>query len=1040
MSYEILSSNKNLNSKTSLKLEWIFGIRKDIWPNIFVLDMETIVYPASHYIVIYNHTKRLPLNQQQTFIQGTQFSKGFTNIAIWNISSSKKYIVVAEDHSDGAIINTYLIQPNLGIHNYPNKVVSFAVQDMKLKLNKVYHMTFSNRDKGNYYFAATVQLEEPFLIVWKWDIIDDSKEKESHIYPLDIPSDYLNNYNSNNHSEKFFNISFSIFKNENFCLVSNSYFQYYNITEKKPVVLYTFNEEISEIVNYCWLVDGDFCITTKDQIIVISLLEFKILYEFDNTNESIPRQVINQIHSNENFIVAFGNSKLLRIYNKVDGSYENVFETIVDLDSKENKESKDLLYDFHCHAFSHYENSALSSIDKDQEDDVFKLNQYETYTYFVTTTNNDLIKLTIKLSLSNRTYSITTQYVISSFHYDSIEGMDICTSKPYVITVGKDKTLRLWNYLDRTMMQSKYYDEEMFSVAYHPSGMHALLSFAEKIRPINIYYDEISYMTQTGIQAKKAKDIKFSKGGQFFSFDSQLKIEVWDFLNMHLINNAQQAVRSKINSISFRQEDDAILICCIDSIYEWKIGDLPQRHQQLKSNNFNTAWYIPNTKNEVIAAIDDGTLKKINELSNPIGIENKFDYNFSNLFVFKFSKFLLGSVTTADFSEISNFNKENINVNPITNNMINNSNSQNNIFNSQKIHNPLHVTRETHNTTCLKLFHDINYLAQNNSNESLIPAHYGETTRVKVNYDENVVFTSGKDGCLNIYSITDLATEFEEARINIITDKAAEKFTSVVLIKKSKLKDLEMDKLNQPEKLEELLKNKRTHNIEKKESLQKKLDSIKNKIAATKRAAQDDLINKKSELEKKVEDSSKNLNELNSRLINEYERCKNDFQIQLTEMQRKVEVRREQLRKDKENFKKKMGDYKRRHHEEIESINYDKNQEVQALEKHEKELDEEICLLKEKMKFDVNATNWLNSKVLTNIDENINELKRGIENLKNYHKQQENKLKEKKEKQNQDLDVLEKEITQIKEQKTYQIKRKDQLLDQKKVSLLKTLI
>lgn len=1044
MSLDLLASNKNnYNKKATLKLEWIFGIKKDIWPNVFILDLETIVYPASHHIVIYNHTKRLPLNQQQTFIQGSQFSKGFTNIAIWNLN--KKYIVAAEDHQEGCIINAYLISSNFGIHNYPTKIIPFAVQDMKLRINKVYHMAFSQREKGNTYFASTVLLESPCLIIWKWDINDDNKEKESNIYPLNIPSEAEHNnlhYNSSNQVVKFFQISFSIFKNENFCLVSNNFIQYYHITEKMPVVVKSYSEFRSEILNYCWMIDGEFCVTTYDQILIFSVLNMEVVFEIDNFNENIPRQIVNQIHSNDNFFVCFGNNKLLKIFNKTEHGYKLEFENIVDLDSKENKENKDFNYDFQCVVFSNYENSVHSAnnaqLNNEEDSTQNKLSQYETYTYFATTTNNDLIKLSVKLSLSNGTYSINTQYVISSFHHDSIEGMDICISKPYVVTVSKDKSLRLWNYLDRTMMQCKYYDEEMYSIAYHPSGMHALVSFAEKIRPLNIYYDDITFMTQTGIQAKKAKDVKFSSGGQFFAFDSQLKIEIWDFLNMHLLNNGQQTSRSKINSISFKMDDEALLICCNDALYEWKIGDLPQRHQQLKTNNFNNAWYIPNTKNEVIASIDDGTLKKISELSNTVGIESKFDYNFSNLFVFKFSRYLLGAVVNSDnINPLSN-TKENqgfmYNIGGNQNTGVNKSiNSQVSVHANLKLINPLTIEREYSTTTCLKLFHDINYLSSSNSNEPLIPAHSGDTTRIRVNYDENLVFSSGKDGCLNIYSITDAGNEFDEARVSMITDRAAEKYTSVVLIKKSKLKDLEMDKINQPEKLEELLKNKRTHNIERRETLQKRLDTIKNKIASTKRAAQDDLINKKSELEKKIEDSSKNLSELNSRLINEYERCKNDFQIQLTEMQRKVEVRREQLRKDKENFKKKMADFKRRHYEDIETITVEKEKEVLALEKHQKELDEEISILKEKMKVDVNATIWLNNKIIANIEDNISELKRGIENLKNYHKQQENKLKEKKEKQNQDLDVLEKEITQIKEQKQYQMRRREQLIDQKKV-------
>ena len=83
--------------------------------------------------------------------------------------------------------------------------------------------------------------------------------------------------------------------------------------------------------------------------------------------------------------------------------------------------------------------------------------------------------------------------------------------------------------------------------------------------------------------------------------------------------------------------------------------------------------------------------------------------------------------------------------------------------------------------------------------------------------------------------------------------------------------------------------------------------------------------------------------------------------------------------------------------------------ELSSPDADQDELFEHLKIVVDKNQGPLRIDKFLNNRV-QNIDENINELKRGIENLKNYHKQQENKLKEKKEKQNQDLDVLEKEI------------------------------
>ena len=53
-------------------------------------------------------------------------------------------------------------------------------------------------------------------------------------------------------------------------------------------------------------------------------------------------------------------------------------------------------------------------------------------------------------------------------------------------------------------------------------------------------------------------------------------------------------------------------------------------------------------------------------------------------------------------------------------------------------------------TTVLRVFPDI---VNSTNNYIDIPAHQGETVRVRFNLEENKIFTCGEDGCINIYSI-----------------------------------------------------------------------------------------------------------------------------------------------------------------------------------------------------------------------------------------------------------------------------------------------
>lgn len=51
-----------------------------------------------------------------------------------------------------------------------------------------------------------------------------------------------------------------------------------------------------------------------------------------------------------------------------------------------------------------------------------------------------------------------------------------------VATVCMDKSLRLWNFQDKSSELVKFFDEAPLSVSIHPSGLYLLLAFGERVR------------------------------------------------------------------------------------------------------------------------------------------------------------------------------------------------------------------------------------------------------------------------------------------------------------------------------------------------------------------------------------------------------------------------------------------------------------------------------------------------------------------------------------------------------------------------------
>lgn len=61
-------------------------------------------------------------------------------------------------------------------------------------------------------------------------------------------------------------------------------------------------------------------------------------------------------------------------------------------------------------------------------------------------------------------------------HAATVTGMDVAVRKPWMVTCSVDKTVRVWNFLDRSIELSKTFREEAYSVAIHPAGLMVLVS------------------------------------------------------------------------------------------------------------------------------------------------------------------------------------------------------------------------------------------------------------------------------------------------------------------------------------------------------------------------------------------------------------------------------------------------------------------------------------------------------------------------------------------------------------------------------------
>jgi hypothetical protein len=71
------------------------------------------------------------------------------------------------------------------------------------------------------------------------------------------------------------------------------------------------------------------------------------------------------------------------------------------------------------------------------------------------------------------------------------------------------------------------FQEEPYSIAFHPSGFHIIVGFADKLRLMNVFQGIIKPYKELPIKA--CREIRFSHGGHMFAATNGHIIQVFNF-------------------------------------------------------------------------------------------------------------------------------------------------------------------------------------------------------------------------------------------------------------------------------------------------------------------------------------------------------------------------------------------------------------------------------------------------------------------------------------------------------------------------------
>lgn len=106
-------------------------------------------------------------------------------------------------------------------------------------------------------------------------------------------------------------------------------------------------------------------------------------------------------------------------------------------------------------------------------------------------------------------------------------GLSVSDWKPIFMTCGKiDRTVKLWDYMRRTLLLSQCYDEDVHDVSLHPTGSYAIVAFKDRVM-FNVIYDSVALKPRQEFAAANCHLVRFSLSGHMFAVVNDLIIDIY---------------------------------------------------------------------------------------------------------------------------------------------------------------------------------------------------------------------------------------------------------------------------------------------------------------------------------------------------------------------------------------------------------------------------------------------------------------------------------------------------------------------------------
>nr|XP_046236343.1 cilia- and flagella-associated protein 57 isoform X2 [Scatophagus argus] len=548
---------------------FIFGLRTGVSNNLCFFDEQTVVFPSGNNCVCYNTVQRC-----QRFIPGSEKSQGMRALAI---SANCRYLAVSEC-GEKATITVFDLQ-----HEQGRKRKVLTAGDTSVL--EFVCMAFSPDSK---YLIGQSGAPEWTLIFWLW---------EKHKVLATVKTS-----NSNNPVTK---VSFNPYNNMQLCVSGTGVFKLFRYSEGALKQSSFPKVESINFLCHTWMTeDRVIAGTDTGRLLVfesgelrreISMaskadrqVEMKKFKHADvDESQSAPR-ITALLSYSKGFACSLGSGTVCFFEKREEDTFRRSREIRIPMDQYDNE-----LAPAQC-----------------QEIDTMCISPSEE-TLAISTDRGQLYSFSLSSVEMNKEEPAHFEFLLQSFHSKSITGLSVCIRKPIVATSSQDHSVRIWNYETKVLELYKEFQEEVHSVALHPTGLFILVGFSDKLRLMNLLIDDIRTFKEFTVRG--CRECSFSHGGHMFAAVSGNVIHIYSVTSFENVLNLK-GHNGKVRGIEWSQDDFRLVSCGMDgAVYEWNTQTGKRESESvLQSSSYTDVAFSSDCKT-ILAVGTDLTLKEIRD-------------------------------------------------------------------------------------------------------------------------------------------------------------------------------------------------------------------------------------------------------------------------------------------------------------------------------------------------------------------------------------------------------------------------------------------